>query len=1798
MSDALHGIEEDVPFDHGTCDALQAWCTTVAGTIDGDIARRASAVTTGSLDFRGHFSDLFRDNADVARADATELAGRLRELARLAGYLQQSAHREQARREQARAWMKEREDRSWVHEKWDDLTESESDATPPVGPPDPPAPQSANLSLRGGRLTPRPGGGGGGGSTSSARPDRLRSFARTTTSLNGELAGKPGQLAGRLADFAALCRWGTLDGSTVVSGFQRWNAANEEDARWAEVVAAAFEKAGGTGPVSTVSNSALAAALRAAGVDATRDDITIDPAIAVGHAPTTGYAVDPVNTATGNFLETEVDLGFNDSARGLTWARTYNSFDTGTGGFGPGWSSWTECGLAFDDEAARARLEDGRAIVFPRQGDGWGRAVGENRWLDRTPGGYRVHDNTGRTWDYTPDGRLHATGTGTGNRTTYHHDDAGRLVRVTHARGRSLDLVWDGDRVVAVRASDGREATYDYDEHGQLVSTDTDQGVRSYGWTADGVIGRVTDADGVVELVNDYDERRRVTRQRTRHGRVVRFSYLDHRITVVADEDGGRSNTWLHDARGRLVGVVDSDEQRQSMAYDQWGNLVMVTERNGDVTVHEHDDRGRRVRTVTPSGADVTYGYDDRDRVTTVVTESGAVTGYAYEGTDRNPSLMTDPEGGRTHLSWTDDLLTRLTDPTGVTVTMAYDAHGDLVSTTDALGNTARLERDPVGRITAATSPGGHRTTCTYDDHGHLASRRDPDGQVWRFEHTRAGRLSAFVDPTGARTTTDHGDHGDEVRTTDPLGRTVERVLDDLGNLASARLPDGSTWQFTHDAMSRLTQAVDPVGGTWQYEHDRNGELVATVDPAGVRRSFDTLRSARTVSVDDGLLSATSHFDPLGRLTASTQPDGSVALASYDRCGRPVELVDPDGGLTRIVRDPAGRPVERTSPGGATTRFEYDACGRLAAVVDPLGQRSTRDYDADGRLVRQTTPTGEVARAEYDACGRLTLLLQPGRGVARYAYDAAGRVRESSDTWYGRRRFRYDAAGQLVDVVNGVGGVTRFTYDDNGRCVATTDPLGGTTRREFDGLDRCVRATDALGRTSRAGYDSSGRLQWGIDASGRRTEWTYDASGRWRTRSVDGQLRASVEWDVAGRTVSLTDHTSTTGPVVHELEWDRRQLVVRRSRGDRSTTWEHDADGRRTAMVTPDGVRTSYTHDAAGRLTAVDHPLLGRATFGHDATGRLVRSDAGDVTQAWEHRDGWVAAHTVTDRHGGRTTTVDRDADGRATAVRQGDRRTTYTHDDAGQLTSATTGDRTTSWRYDRAGRLVAETVGDKEHTHDHDAAGQLLVSHGPDGRSTRHYYDDDGRRLRTQAPDGTVRGYSWTPEGRLAGITVRTATGMHSTRLHVDDTGELATVDGVEVWWDAAGATRRPSLVDDQPVLAAGPVTGAGGGWTTPGWRSARGTGDDPWSLDGLLPLPGGLSLGASGELVVAGLEWMGARAYDPATRGFLSCDPLPSVVGTGWAANPYAYAGNDPLHALDPLGLRPATDADLQAFAAAHAGPLAGAWEFAKNNWEYAAGGLMVAAGVAAFFVPLPGMQIVGGALIGAGAETISQKLVNGSVDWTAVAVSGAAGALGGWGAGAILGRAASSSWTVAQRVAGNRFALASAGGALEGAAEGAVKTPYSFFTGGQPHTVGNFLRTAGSEIGTSTVTGALTGPLGEWADRASLQRFLNRGLVEHTVPDQGIDDTARMLMNRPGDTPVLGNADDTAVTRPWDGHLPLSNSGSPATEAAVRQAVDYQRPVYLASDPSPEFSGNLDILRDAGYTRQGDYMVPPGP
>lgn len=442
-----------------------------------------------------------------------------------------------------------------------------------------------------------------------------------------------------------------------------------------------------------------------------------------GINPTTGYANDPVNTATGNFIEPETDLVCDGIASSLSFTRMYNSMSDHSGVFGPGWSSPLEMHLVFEVDQTAFVMADGRQLVFPGEGPVERRAENANFWITEDPSASlvglssseaRVHvvrNNQGAWWAFSPVGEWLGLGSGPGTSINAVRNERNQIVELRHEFGRKIRVEYTDGRVVSAHSSDGRSVEYEYDDQFRLRSVTSEAGTRRYQWNRAGLVVQVTATTGVIECENTYDDARRVTKQITEFGREVRFAYLPGRVTAVSDADGDNSNTWIADRQGRLVAVVDTDERRQSMSYDAHGNLVSVTERDGCITNHFYDQRGRRVRTVRPEGADIRNTFDDFDRVIEIRTGELAATRFDYaETADRFPSLVIDPLGGITRLSWKLGLLTEVKDPAGVTTFFNYDEHGEIAAVIDAMGNATRFTRDVAGRLTETLAPAGHRT--------------------------------------------------------------------------------------------------------------------------------------------------------------------------------------------------------------------------------------------------------------------------------------------------------------------------------------------------------------------------------------------------------------------------------------------------------------------------------------------------------------------------------------------------------------------------------------------------------------------------------------------------------------------------------------------------------------------------------------------------------------------------------------------------------------------------------------------------------------------------------------------------------------------------------------------------------------------------------------------------------------------------------------------------------------------------------------------------------------------------------
>lgn len=1279
------------------------------------IVERRKASNSALEQFQGHYADVFRINSDVAIDDATNLVTVLEDLAGEVINAQEVAEAERKRRQTALDWESNGESHNGFHKGWDDFWYNDENGAPVIGAEQVPVKQPNEIHV----ITREQPQKGPAGSVTSANPDALRSFATTAGQLYDDSLTKGMTFQGAVSDYVTFCSWAPINVDDVLSSIGTYLSNEYTDVEWSLELARQFEFYGGAGCMSSVADTALESALRNAGIREGREPVAVTAAQFLGDPQSSGYADDPVNTTTGNFIEPESDLSFGGASADLDFRRMYNSVNIAVGALGLGWSSIADSRLSVTKEAAAWTTDTGREVTFARLGTGFDQATGENLWLTEAPNSderWIIRNNRGGQWTFDSAGHPRTQGTVADVQLSYEWEGE-QLARIIHRRGRWIALNWatNGERLEGLTGSDGCQVNYSYDSAGRLIAASVEGSTRSYEWNEQGLITRVIDADGVVEVDNTYNDQAQVVTQKSAHGRISRYGYLSGGITVVSDEDGSRSNTWIHDAKGRLVGAVGADDHRQSTAWDRHNNMVMVTDRGGAATVYEYDKRGHCTTEVRATGARVITDYDELDRVTGVTVRADGQeshTAMVYADDARNPSEITDPLGGITRLTWTDGLLTRVVDATGVPLDLSYDEFGDLAATTNAHGDTARLERDATGRTIAAITPMGARTEYRYSSQGQLASRQDPDGAIWHYEYTDAGRMSATIDPTGARTEVEYGDNGLESATIDPLGRTMATKYDDLGNVACSTLPDGSTWKFGFDGLSRLTNWSDVTGSEVELRYDVNGNVVGSTDPTGIEQSFERDSSGLPLRATDPESSVAATRDQLGRVIEQLSPDGSTVNFRYDLAGNLIEQTDSSGRSTHIERDLAGRPLSIRQPGGRSFSYEYDDAGRWSATISTGGKRYEMVYDADGRIAAEHWPDGGEVTTRFDACGRILERTEPGRGITRFSYDNMGRIVSVRDAWDGHRRFRYDKAGQMTAAINPLGGVTGFEYNSLGQLVTITDPLGGVTRREFDALGRLLALTDPNGRTTRYEYDAAGRPTARIAPDGKELAWTYDNAGHSADTLADGKLLSSIKRDVTGRALSLTRGTHTD-----HLTWDEVGNLISHDRDGNVTRWTWDLDSNRTGLSRPDGTSTSYGYDADHRLAWIEHPTLGRATLSRDALGRLVAVDAEGLHASWTWRDGQVASHR-SERNGFISATeLERDESGRVTAQVVDGLRTEFSYDEANQLVGSVNSEGLECvWTWDAGGRLVAETIDGATTRHSYDAAGQLVASTGPDG--------------------------------------------------------------------------------------------------------------------------------------------------------------------------------------------------------------------------------------------------------------------------------------------------------------------------------------------------------------------------------------------------------------------------------------------------------------------------------------------------
>ncbi len=833
--------------------------------------------------------------------------------------------------------------------------------------------------------------------------------------------------------------------------------------------------------------------------------------------------------------------------------------------------------------------------------------------------------------------------------TSFVYDKIDRVVKVTDAMGfsESYDLDAFGNRKKVKNKLDG-DSFYEYDKLNRKTSERSPLSA--------GTVSEIT------QNTFEYDAR----------GNLKKFTEAvgepEERVTFFNYDISGR----LVEKYGELLPIVNSlgvslpdTAAHEYYKYDPRGNLITVTNAALQKTHYYYDSLDRKVAEVNAVGTLSTWEYDANGNVIATRVYSEPVDLSSALGASRPAALhYTDTEFRETKYVY--DKNNRListvvegvragafvdgayvTGWQNVIATNEYDAMGNLVLQTDAMGGKIYSYFDKNGRKTAQVDQLGYLTTWTFDGEGNALSE------------------TRYANPT--------------------TGMTVNSTVAQLQAATTTSLDDRTTI-FTYDlngnrkSATRLNVRYSTVSSAGVLSTDNSTNFAGYLGNSVITYSYNGLRQ---------VTEKTQYFQPVG--------GGDPALISdkvgytYDKQGQLIRVTKPtfaavtsapvDGqaavtvnaaivtdylydGLKNLVSQTVAaiNPGTLSFVGGqqSKTTYTYGVGGRLLSIEDPNQKTRSFAYDIMGNIIveqfQRTTPDGIETNGVihgYDALGRETSKWNAkkvgndwvGMIDVRTRYNAFGEIAAKGygDVW--QETYEYNRRGQLRKTNSINGSYELYVYDRNGNMTLKMQSSSSSYVTSVNLKNHSVES--ALAILTANGTKAIGDASINSATAGvlgiTPTIYVYDSRNQLvTTREPRREYSFNQNGSQGGAAVTTAKvRDVTTGRTYNAFG----EVATERSASDAVTTYAYNTMGKLTTKTMP-VVTVMGTNGGTSSASPVEryyYDLAGRQIGMMDARGNLT----GRVLLAGSGYDGEEARAVLERQADGGTTRMGYDVLGR-----------------------------------------------------------------------------------------------------------------------------------------------------------------------------------------------------------------------------------------------------------------------------------------------------------------------------------------------------------------------------------------------------------------------------------------------------------------------------------------------------------------------------------------------------------------------
>ncbi len=530
---------------------------------------------------------------------------------------------------------------------------------------------------------------------------------------------------------------------------------------------------------------------------------------------------------------------------------------------------------------------------------------------------------------------------------------------------------------------------------------------------------------------------------------------------------------------------MDGREIRQQVYYDEQGRTVRSSQPYfaGDArhfTDIEYDVLGRQKKTLLP------YNKEDGAR---------AETSYDFSVIGTQIERRVKDVKGRFTTTRVNAIgqVEQVIDADNQAMSYQYDSQGNLIKTTDALGNEITLEYDILGRREKLIDPDLGESNYVYNGFSELISQTDAKNQTISMEYDELGRLVQRTVPgdvsLGGGISTWEYDEALKADGSKWFGAIskVKGLRNTLGDAANY------IRTFEYDAIGRTKSEETKINSLTfneSYEYDpSNGRMIERYYPSsgqdangndiefGVKYEYTNGYLSSILSTENAEGMCVEHwraqeYDAQGRLALETV--GKLAVTRRDY--KPGQNV-----LERIV----SMTARAGSPLVQDLNYVYDEANNLKSRNDAINNLTESfTYDNLDRLTAHSKNGVEITSVNYDAIGNITY--KSDVGTYNYNPSGSGSVRPH-------------AVKSISGALGNTADLTQFNvnWEYNGQEFIRSLPDTRQSLLEQNGQDTIQY--DANGNATQSGnrsiawtaFDKPQRMSAVLDANGTSSTSVY-----------------------------------------------------------------------------------------------------------------------------------------------------------------------------------------------------------------------------------------------------------------------------------------------------------------------------------------------------------------------------------------------------------------------------------------------------------------------------------------------------------------------------------------------------------------------------------------------------------------------------------------------------------------------------------------------------------------------------------